>query len=411
MDGRLLRKRYGRRIAALASTLSIGILLMGSVLLYLSSGVLHAWKEYSSVSETRSSTLSELHRAIGYGGFIHNFKNYVLRKDTALLQELGEDLEQSSRVINKYSDLDLNAEELSALSVISGTLSQYKENVEVATEAIHRGESPTEIDRYVRVDDQPALAAFGIMQQQNKQYAESVGQVMHERINQLMNTLLIGLLAMPFVVLAAFHYHRVMNRFIALMIEKRQVERVLEDTAAEVAQVQEKHLAMAYEAHHCELTRVPNRKAFMKKGQQILDDVASKSECLIVLFVDVDDFKAINDNFGHEVGDLVLVEVANRLTVALREGDFVARIGGDEFAMIVQCPESGANSQRLAERLLDVMNQSYDHLTEGLSVSCSVGGAVFPDEGEDLAALIRVADERMYRVKKSGKNGVFLHED
>lgn len=410
MDGRLLRKRYGRRIATLAATLSIGILLMGGGLLYLSSGVLKSWQEYSAVSETRTTALSELHRAIGYGGFIHNFKNYVLRQDQTLLNKLSSDLARSSSVIEKYSALQLNKHEKSALEVIAETLGRYQKNVAIATQAIDRGASPSMVDLYVKVDDGPALAAFGVMQQQNRYYNEQVSQQMQTQISRLINTLLMGLLAMPFVVLAAFHYHKVMGRFVSLLIEKRQVEKVLEDTAAEAAFVQEQHLAMTYEAHHCELTRVPNRKAFMKEGQQLLDDVAGRNECLTVLFVDVDDFKAINDNFGHEIGDRVLVEVASRLTFALRDGDFVARIGGDEFAMIVQCPESVTNSQKLAERLLDVMNQSYEHLAEDLKVSCSVGGASFPEEGEGLDALIRVADERMYRVKKSGKNGVFLQE-
>lgn len=411
MDGRLLRRRYGRRIAALAGILSIGILLMGGFLLYLSSGVANAWKDYSAVSETRAAVLSELHRAIGYGGFIHNFKNYVLRNEAVHLERLNADLEQSYLAINKYSHLDLSAKEQKALKVIQQTLSHYKQNIKIASEAIVRGDSPTRIDQYVRVDDQPALAAFGVIQLENKRYSATVQQRMLDRVNLLMNTLLIGLLAMPFVVLFAFHYHRVMGRFVELMLEKRQVEQVLEDTTAEVIDAQEKHLAMAYEAHHCELTRVPNRKAFMKQGQEILDEAAKRNISLTVLFVDVDDFKGINDRFGHDVGDQVLVEVATRLTFALREGDFVARIGGDEFAMLVQCPETGANSQRLAERLLDVMNENYSHLGDDVNVSCSVGGAVFPAEGICLADLMKVADQRMYQVKKSGKNGVFLRED
>lgn len=410
MDGRLIRKRYGRRIAALAATLSIGILLMGGVLLYLSSGVREAWVDYSTTSETRNTSLSELHRSIGYGGFIHNFKNYVLRQDKKLLDDMGEDLERSFSAVEHYASLPLSPDEKAALNIIKSTLLRYQGNIDVAKVAITDGKSISAIDQLVRVDDSPALAALGVMQRENRRYNTSVSNQMQAQITNLINVLLVGLLAMPFVVLAAYHYHDVMNRFIALTIEKKMVERELEDTAAQVAEAEEKHMVMAYEAHHCELTRVPNRKAFMKTGQSILTEAGKRGECLSVLFVDVDDFKTINDSHGHEVGDKVLVEVASRLSVALREGDFVARIGGDEFAMIIQCPDSAKNSQKLAERLLEAMNESYSHLAAGLSVSCSVGGAFFPEEGRKLENLIKVADERMYCVKKSGKNGVYLRD-
>ena len=408
MDGRLIRKRFGRKVTVLAASISIGILLMGGILLYLSSGVRDAWNSYSEISESRNTALSELHRAIGYGGFIHNFKNYVLRKDVSLLNKLDEDLSKAFLVINTYASLNLNSQEKLSLQIIKTTFTRYQENIDVARFAIDRGDSIDGIDARVRVDDSPALTALGVMQQENHRYNETVSGDMNKQISFLINVLLIGLLAMPFVVWAAYHYHDVMSRFIALTIEKKQVDKALVDTAAQAAEAEEKHIEMAYEAYHCELTRVANRKAFMKTGQAILANAKQHETCLSILFVDVDDFKFINDTYGHDVGDKVLVEVASRLSIALREGDFVARIGGDEFAMIIQCPEAVNNYERLAGRLLETMNESYEHLAEGMKVSCSVGGAFYPKEGKDLESLIRIADERMYSVKKSGKNGIFL---
>lgn len=408
MDGRSIHKRFGRKVTALAASISIGILLMGGILLYLSSGVRAAWNNYSVISESRSSALSELHRAIGYGGFIHNFKNYVLRKESPLLDQLNKDLHSAFAVIDTYHTLNLNSQEKNALVIIKTTFLRYEEKIDIAKQAIGQGALADGVDAHIRVDDRPALAALGIMQAENYRYNQAVSGAMNEQLGFLINVLLAGLLAMPFVIWAAYHYHDVMSRFIALTIEKKEVERVLEDTTALAAEAEEKHIELAYEAYHCELTRVANRKAFMKTGQTILDEAKRLEKCLSVLFVDVDDFKFINDTYGHELGDKVLVDVASRLTVALREGDFVARIGGDEFAMIIQCPEAATNYERLIERLLEVMNESYEHLAEGLSVSCSVGGAFYPKEGQDLEGLIRIADARMYSVKRSGKNGVYL---
>lgn len=410
MEGRLFRKRFSRRITILAVSLSIVILMMGGLLLFLSSGVRDAWNTYSYSAESRATALSELHRSIGYGGFIHNFKNYVLRQDHNLLDRLRGDIEKTTQVITHYSALELNAKENQALLVIRQTLQMYRDNLQVAELAVQRGASTHQIDKQVRIDDTQALAALAVLQQENHRYHEAVTSDMNKQIANLINALLVGLLAMPFVVLAAYHYHDVMNRFLMLLVEKKQVEQALEDSTAEVEEAQEQQRAMAYEAHHCELTRVPNRKAFMKTGHDIMQKAAARKSCLTVLFVDVDDFKLINDTYGHEIGDKVLVEVASRLSVALREGDFVARIGGDEFAMIIQCNDSATCAPGLAERLLDVMNESYAHIAEGLEVSCSVGGANCPQDGQDLETLVRVADERMYRVKKSGKNGVFLQE-
>ncbi|WP_415892642.1 GGDEF domain-containing protein [Neptuniibacter sp. PT8_73] len=410
MEGRLLRKRFSRRITILAVSLSIVILLMGGLLLFLSSGVRDAWTAYSYTSESRATALSELHRSIGYGGFIHNFKNYVLRQEQSLLERLSGDIEKSSQVISLYSALELNSKESQALLVIQQTLQMYRDNLRVAQMAVKRGTPTQQIDKQVRIDDKPALAALAVLQLENNRFHEAVTRDMNKQITNLINVLLVGLLAMPFVVLAAYHYHDVMNRFVLLIAEKREVEKALVDSTAEVEEAQQQRRAMAYEAHHCELTRVPNRKAFMSTGYEIMQDAAARKACLTVLFVDVDDFKTINDTYGHEIGDKVLVEVASRLSVALREGDFVARIGGDEFAMIIQCNDTATCAPGLAERLLDVMNESYADIAEDLEVSCSVGGANCPQDGQDLETLVRVADERMYRVKKSGKNGVFLQE-
>lgn len=407
MEGHIIRKRSGRKITMLATSLSIGVLLVGGLLLYLSSGVRDAWSNFSTVSAERTVALSELHRAIGYGGFIHNFKNYVLRREPSLLEQLKLDLDRSFSVVDTYLSLELNAEEKKALSVIRTTFLLYAGNIDLAKASLQLDLPIHEVDGLVRIDDTPALNALGVLQEETERYNHSVSSVMGERIALLINVLLLGLLSLPFIVMIAYHYHDVMNSFLALIHEKQKVERALENVEAQAAA---QHTELTYEANHCDLTQVSNRKAFMQMGQAVLDNAKITDACFTVLFVDVDDFKLINDKHGHEIGDKVLIEIAARLKESLNKGDIVARIGGDEFAAILQCSEGACHIGATIERLFSSLNQSYECVSDGLVVSCSVGGAAYPEEGESLASLIKVADQHMYQVKKNGKNGIYLSE-
>lgn len=395
----------------MAMVLLVAILLMGGVLLYLSFDLRTSWKQFSESSTSRATTLAELHRAVGYGGFVHNFKNYVLRGDQERLRTLNADLSRLFALLDIYSQYELKASEKEALTVIRQTFSHYQANILLAQRGRKENLTVVAIDQLVKVDDGPALKALAVLELNNQRHNQSQSGEINEQVNLLINTLLLGLLAMPFVILAAYHYNDLLRRMLALAHEKQKVSQTLEYTRQEAEQARLRSQEMEHQAYHCDLTKILNRKAFAEQGQVLLERTAEQGKRVTLLFVDVDDFKQINDSFGHDVGDCVLVEVARRLTLALREDDMVARLGGDEFALIVRGNESCKARDKLAQRLLEVMNESYAHLAEGLEVSCSVGGAVFPDEGTNLESLIRVADQRMYRVKRSGKNGVYLQDE
>ncbi len=130
-----------------------------------------------------------------------------------------------------------------------------------------------------------------------------------------------------------------------------------------------------------------------------------------MLFVDIDQFKAVNDTLGHAAGDRLLVEIAGRLKKCVRQSDTVARIGGDEFTVHLGGDCKPAGAVRIAKGIIEVIGKPFD-LEEGVAnVGASVGIAMFPADGKDFKSLVNVADAAMYVAKKAGKNGYCLARD
>ena len=134
---------------------------------------------------------------------------------------------------------------------------------------------------------------------------------------------------------------------------------------------------------------------------------------IAVMFLDLDGFKSVNDTWGHDAGDQVLQEVANRLTRILREADQLARIGGDEFVIMVDNIEEHHSVEVVAQKMIDeikkpmelICSETEQHFAE---IGVSIGIAFYPEHGEDIESLIKAADKAMYHVKKHGKNNYFL---
>ena len=126
---------------------------------------------------------------------------------------------------------------------------------------------------------------------------------------------------------------------------------------------------------------------------------------LWLMFIDLDGFKSINDTFGHSAGDEVLCEVARRLQAVIRSEDLLARIGGDEYVVLLSHDHTEADTTSVAGRILDALAEPIPVANTQASVSACIGIARFPQDGQDLDTLLRAADGAMYRVKKSGKNG------
>ncbi|MFM0299385.1 GGDEF domain-containing protein [Paraburkholderia sediminicola] len=158
-------------------------------------------------------------------------------------------------------------------------------------------------------------------------------------------------------------------------------------------------------ALHDAMTGLPNRRKLFAT----LDEAATRSPAVAasckfaVLYVDLDGFKQVNDSLGHRVGDEFLIEVSKRFRESVRKGDVVARIGGDEFAVLVREFSTNAELGEIARRLIACVVQTDQEMGVGL-VRASIGIASFPDSVDDYHRLVAAADEAMYRVKRSGKN-------
>ena len=128
-------------------------------------------------------------------------------------------------------------------------------------------------------------------------------------------------------------------------------------------------------------------------------------EKFAVLFIDLDNFKSANDNYGHQVGDDILRTVAERLKSIIRTTDTISRIGGDEFIVILRNLKATANAEKIAVAVGDALNTAFTYKEKELFVGASIGISIFPKHGIDADTLIKKADLAMYEVKRKGGNG------
>lgn len=166
---------------------------------------------------------------------------------------------------------------------------------------------------------------------------------------------------------------------------------------------------MSYLAHHDPLTGLANRLSLDAILPQSLAIARRHGRRVALLFIDLDRFKEINDRLGHASGDAVLREVANRLTGTIRDCDFVARIGGDEFLIVLNEVADASEAMRVADAVMKSFESSLAVEDDSLQVTSSIGISLFPEDGEDPALLIGRADLAMYRAKAAGRAGVKFH--
>lgn len=156
-------------------------------------------------------------------------------------------------------------------------------------------------------------------------------------------------------------------------------------------------------AYTDELTGLANRAAFSQHLAEITKTSARHNRRFGLLYIDLDDFKAVNDSLGHAAGDLLLKTIAKRLVNTCREIDFIARLGGDEFCILIEEVDDDY-AANVAKRCLDAIAQPIEMYSRKLTPACSIGIAYYPDDGEDLSALLKAGDTSLYTAKENGKN-------
>lgn len=156
---------------------------------------------------------------------------------------------------------------------------------------------------------------------------------------------------------------------------------------------------MRYMAQHDTLTGLPNRTLFADRLQKALQYAVRHQKSMALMLLDLNKFKPVNDSHGHAVGDLLLQQVAERLQLAIRESDTVARIGGDEFIILLPQIDSERSVILVAEKIQQAIRQTFAIQGLTIQISCSIGTAIYPADGETELELSKIADQRMYKQK------------
>jgi diguanylate cyclase (GGDEF)-like protein/PAS domain S-box-containing protein len=194
-------------------------------------------------------------------------------------------------------------------------------------------------------------------------------------------------------------------------------EKVALIVSVDVTERKNAQAKMEYMAHHDALTGLPNRIQLVERLEHELRRAERHAYYGAVLFIDLDQFKNINDSLGHPVGDRVLQEVANRLTRTVRDEDLVARLSGDEFVVVLTVLDQDLGTAALrageiSEKIRAVISQPCVHDNMELRVTCSVGVVVYPDRNNSVHELLRYADTAMYQVKEKGRDSIeFFNEE
>jgi diguanylate cyclase (GGDEF)-like protein/PAS domain S-box-containing protein len=197
------------------------------------------------------------------------------------------------------------------------------------------------------------------------------------------------------------------GRFIECLAKPQRIQDAIAGWVYSFRAITERKQAEAqihHQANHDALTNLPNRLRFQEYLEESLEFARINQEAVAVVFIDLDRFKLVNDTLGHAIGDQLLQQMICRFKQVLRSQDLLARWGGDEFTLLLPYLHTREEVNAIAQRLLAVMKPSFDLDGHPVRATASLGIAMFPEDGEDAATLLKNADAALYRVKEQGRN-------
>lgn len=178
-----------------------------------------------------------------------------------------------------------------------------------------------------------------------------------------------------------------------------------------ITELREKQIELSHQANHDTLTDLPNRSFILESLKHEIISANRTNGKVSVLFIDLDDFKKINDSIGHEEGDKFLIDISKEIKKSLRKNDILGRLGGDEFIIILRNLPSTKKLKEIYERILNIFNSPFLLKGNEYFISCSIGMSTFPKDGKKPEELIRKADMAMYQAKKNGKKSIHFYDE
>lgn len=172
----------------------------------------------------------------------------------------------------------------------------------------------------------------------------------------------------------------------------------------DITKIQESEKELERIAHYDSLTNLPNRLLLSARLEHSLQRAQREKSKLLLLYVDIDNFKDINESYGYGVGDLIIMEVASKMSALIRHEDTISRIGGDEFAILLEDIQEIDECERTLQKIIELFNEPIDTPAGGMNISVSIGITLYPDDGKDGETLLKHADIALRRAKEVGKS-------
>lgn len=199
------------------------------------------------------------------------------------------------------------------------------------------------------------------------------------------------------------------SKFSPVFDDKGEVKSILQ-AERNITERKSEEMLLKHLAFHDQLTDLPNRRMFNKKLEEVLKKIRYEPKMLAVFYLDCDKFKEINDSMGHDVGDEVLKGIGQRITSCIKETDMAARIGGDEFVLLITGVTSRQEVIAAANSIKECLDRVWQIKGYQIKAACSIGIAFYPEHGMDAATLIKNADAALYQAKEQGRDNYQVYK-